>query len=92
MCFLQASTISIGIKALTYSGLIANRRDNDHHNNDGGNDVNNPVLTRAEFLEIRKEVHDENQQFLEKSQQIIGEIKKKLLLFLYHSQLTTLEL
>ena len=71
---------------------MANRLDGDHHNNNSGNDVDNTVLTRAKFLEIRKEVHDENQQFLEKSQQIIGEIKQKLLLFLYHSQLTTLEL
>ena len=56
---LQASATSVCIKALTYPVLMANRRDGDHHNNDGGDDVNNPVLTRAEFLDFR----DENQQF-----------------------------
>ena len=71
---------------------MANWRGDDHHNNDDSNDVDNTVLTRVEFLEFCKEACDENQQFLEKSQQIIGEIKQKLLLFLYHSQLTTLEL
>ena len=69
--FLQASSTSVGINALTYLGLMANRRDNDHHNNDGGDDVNNLVFTRAEFLNFR----DENHQFCEKSKEIIGEIK-----------------
>ena len=36
---------------------MANRRDGDHHNIDGGDDVNNLVLTRAEFLDFC----DENQ-------------------------------
>ena len=71
---LQASATSVDIRALTYPGLRANRRDGDHHNNDGGDDVNNPVLTRAEFLNFC----DENHQFCEKSQQIIGEIKQKM--------------
>ena len=53
---------------------MANRQDGDHHNNDGDDDINNLVLTRAEFLDLC----DENQQFLEKSQQIIGEIKQKI--------------
>ena len=53
---------------------MANRRDDDHHNNDGGDNVNNPVLTRAKFLNFC----DENHQFCEKSQQIIGEIKQKI--------------
>ena len=56
---------------------MANRRDGDHHNNDsgdGGDDVNKPVLTRAEFLNFR----DENHQFCEKSQKIIGEIQQKI--------------
>ena len=57
---------------------MANRRDSNHHNNDGGNDVNNPVLTRAEFLKFRKEARDENQQFREKSRQIIGKIKQMI--------------
>ena len=74
MSFLQVSTTSIGIKALTYPSLMANRRDGDHHNNDGGDDVNNPVLTRAEFHNFC----DENHQFYEKSQQIIGEIEQKI--------------
>ena len=38
---------------------MANRRDGDHHNNVGGDHVNNPVLTRAKFLDFC----DENQQF-----------------------------
>ena len=49
---------------------MANRWDNDHHNNDsgdGGDDVNNPVFTKAEFLDFCKEAHYENQQFCEKS-------------------------
>ena len=38
---------------------MANQRDDDHHNVDGGDDVNNLVLTRVEFLNF----YDENQQF-----------------------------
>ena len=57
VCFLWASATSVGIRALIYPGLMANRRDGDHHNNDGSDNVNNPVLTRAEFLNF----HDENQ-------------------------------
>ena len=53
---------------------MANQRDGDHHNNDDGNDVNNIVLTKAEFLDFC----DENQQFREKSQQIIGKIKQMI--------------
>ena len=68
---LQASATSVGIRALTYPGLMANRRDGDHHNNDGSDDVNNPVLTRAEFLNFR----NENHEFCGKSQHIMGEIK-----------------
>ena len=84
MCFLQASTTSVGIRVLTYPGLIANQWDDDHQNNDNDNDNdgNNTVLTRAEFLKFRKKAHDENQQFLEKSQQIIDEIEQKIATFL----------
>ena len=46
---------------------MANRRDGDHHNNDGGDDVNNPVFIRAEFLDF----HDENQQFRDSTQQTL---------------------
>ena len=46
---------------------MANWWDSDHHNSDGGDDVNNSVLTRAEFVKFRKEARDENQQFQEKS-------------------------
>ena len=53
---------------------MANWQDGDHHNNDGGEDVNNPVLTRVEFLNFC----DENHQFCEKSQQIISEIKQNI--------------
>ena len=38
---------------------MTNRRDGDHHNNDGGDNVNNLILTRAEFLDFCVE----NQQF-----------------------------
>ena len=67
VCFLQSSTTSIGIKVSTYPGLMVNWQDGDHHNNDGGNDVDNAILTRAEFFEFWKEACDENQQFLERS-------------------------
>ena len=43
---------------------MVNRRDGDHHNNDGGDDVNNLVLTKAEFLDF----HDENQPFCDSTQ------------------------
>ena len=43
---------------------MANRRDDNHHNNDGGDDINNPVLTKVEFLDFR----DENQQFHDSTQ------------------------
>ena len=38
---------------------MAIRQGGDHHNNDCSDNVNNPVLTKAEFLDFR----DENQQF-----------------------------
>ena len=38
---------------------MANRRDSDHHNNDGDDGVNNPILTKVKFLDFR----DENQLF-----------------------------
>ena len=53
---------------------MTNWRDSDDHNNNGGNDVDNTVLTRSEFLKFCDEARDENQKFCEKSQQIIGEI------------------
>ena len=46
---------------------MANRQDGNHHNIDGGNDINNPVLTRPEFLKFGKVARDENQKFCEKS-------------------------
>ena len=61
---------------------MANRRDGDHHNNDGDNDVKNTVLTRVEFLKFHEEACDENQQFCQKSQQIIGEIQQMIATFL----------
>ena len=53
---------------------MANWRDGDHHNNDGGEDVNNPVLTRAEFLDFR----DENQQFCDSTRQTLDQIQEAL--------------
>ena len=53
---------------------MTNRQDNDHHNNDGDDDVNNPVLTRVEFLDFR----DENQQFHDSTQQTLDQIQEAL--------------
>ena len=53
---------------------MANWRDGDHHNNNDGDDVNNPVLTRAEFLDF----HDENQQFRDSTQQTLDQIQAAL--------------
>ena len=53
---------------------MANRRDGDHHNNDDGDDVNNLVLNRAEFLDFR----DENQQFWDSTQQTLDQIQEAL--------------
>ena len=63
---------------------MANRQDGDHHNNV----VDNTVHTRAEFLKFCEEACDENQQFREKSQQIIGEIKQMIASFLIGNHLT----
>ena len=57
---------------------MANRQDGDHHNNDSGDDVNNPVLTRAEFLDFR----DENQQFCDSTQQTLDQIQEALVTLL----------
>ena len=64
----------VGIRALTYLGLMANRRDSDHCNNDGSDDINNPVLTRAKFLDFC----DENQQFRDSTQQTLDQIQAAL--------------
>ena len=56
------STTSVGTRVLTYTGLMANQWDGDHHN-DGGNNVGNIVLSRAEFLKFCEQARDENQQF-----------------------------
>ena len=53
---------------------MANRWDGDHYNNDDGDDVNNPVLTRVEFLDF----HDENQQFRDSTQQTLYQIQEAL--------------
>ena len=68
---------------------MANQRDGNHYNNDGSDDVNNPILTRAKFLKFHKEARDENQQFREMSQQIIGEIKQMIATLLARNHLTT---
>ena len=49
---------------------MANRQNSDHHNIDGGDNVYNLVLTRAEFLDFR----DENQQFRDSTQQTLDQI------------------
>ena len=53
---------------------MANRQEGDHHNNDGGDDVNNPALTRAEFLDFC----DENQQFRDSTQQNLDQIQEAI--------------
>ena len=53
---------------------MANRQGGDHHNNDGSDDVNNPVLTRVEFLNLC----DENQQFRDSTQQTLDQIQEAL--------------
>ena len=53
---------------------MANRWDGDHHNNDGGDNVNKPVLTRTEFLDFR----DKNQQFCDSTQQTLDQIQEAL--------------
>ena len=53
---------------------MTNRRDSDHHNNDGSDDVNNPILIRVEFLDFR----DENQQFHDSTQQTLDQIQEVL--------------
>ena len=54
--------------------MMANQRDVDHHNNDSGDDVNNPVLLRVEFLDF----HDENQQFCDSTQHTLAQILEGL--------------
>ena len=53
--FLQAFTILVGIRGLTHPSLMANRcDDNDHHNNNN-NEVEDVVLTEAEFHQFCEE-------------------------------------
>jgi len=69
VCFLEAFVTSVGIRALTYLSLMANRQDNNQHNNDD-DEVDNLVLSRAKFYEFRDETqkfHDNSQQFLEET-------------------------
>ena len=53
---------------------MANWWDGDHHNNDDDDNVNNLVLTRAEFLDF----HDENQQYRDSTQQTLDQIQAAL--------------
>ena len=53
---------------------MANRWNGDHHNNDSGDNVNNRVLTGAEFLDFC----DENQQFHDSNQQTLDQIQEVL--------------
>ena len=53
---------------------MANWRDDDHHNDDDGDDVNNPVFIRDEFLDFR----DENQKFRDSIQQTLDKIQEAL--------------
>ena len=60
---------SIGIRALTYPGLMANAQDSNHHN--CNNEVEDAVLTKAEF-----------HQFCEKCQQIISKMEQMIAILL----------
>ena len=53
---------------------MANWWDGNHHNNDGGNDVDNTILTRVEILDFC----DENQQFHDLIQQNLDRIQETL--------------
>ena len=53
---------------------MANRRDGDHHNNEGDDDVNNPILTKDEILDFRVE----NQWFHDSTQQTLDQIQEAL--------------
>ena len=53
---------------------MANWRDDDHHNDDDGDDVNNPVFIRDEFLDF----HDENKKFVIQSSRLWTRFKKRL--------------
>ena len=53
---------------------MANQWNDGHHNNDSSDEVNNPVLTRAKFLDFR----DENQQFHDSTQQTLEQIQEAL--------------
>ena len=55
----------VGIRALTYPSLMANARDDNHHN--CNNEVEDAVLTKAKF-----------HQFREKCQQIIRKIEQMI--------------
>uniref|UniRef100_A0A7N2L5H8 Uncharacterized protein n=1 Tax=Quercus lobata TaxID=97700 RepID=A0A7N2L5H8_QUELO len=71
-------TIAVSLSNISSLQIIRLRQnmlsDGDHHNNDEGDDVNNPILTRAEFLDF----HDENQQFHESTQQTLDQIQEVL--------------
>ena len=54
MCFLQAFVTSVGIITLTYSGLMANQRDDNHHNYN--NKVEDTFHTRVEFHQFREKI------------------------------------
>ena len=51
--FLLAFTTLVVIKALTYPGLMANRHDSFHYNNN--NEVEDAALTMAKFHQFREE-------------------------------------
>ena len=53
---------------------MANWRDDDHHNDDDGDDVNNPVFIRDEFLDF----HDENKKFRDSILQTLDKIQEAL--------------
>ena len=51
--------------------MMANWWDGDHHNNDGCDNVKNPILTWVEFYEFHEETqqfHENDQQFQEQNQ------------------------
>ena len=52
VCFLIASMTSIGIRALIYPSLMADKRDGDHPINDKNEEL---VFTRTKFQQFHEE-------------------------------------
>ena len=63
VCFFRAFAISVGIRALNYIGLMANRCDSNHHKDN--DEVEDAVHTKVEF-------HEESRQDMREIRQLIA--------------------